>query len=122
MFLAYFYCFYSILTYADEIDKKTYEIKQDDEAGVVESLEKLEEELPDNSPRYVVVSYPVTLPDGRKSNPYVMLYYLPPNSSQNERMLYAQATELFKSRANVSRMIEIKESEDFEDIPKILSS
>ena len=105
------------------IDRKTYEIKKDEDIeDIVESLEELEDELPDTSPRFVVLSYPVTTKDGRMSFPFVMLYYLPPNASQNDRMLYAGATELFKNKANVSRMLEVSESEDFEEIHNILSA
>lgn len=106
-----------------EIDKKTFLLQKDESIEYpLESLEELEDELPDNSPRFVVLSYPITLKDGRKSYPYVMVYYLPPNSSQNDRMLYAGATELFRNNANVAKMLEVSESEDFEEIPNILSS
>lgn len=63
------------------------------------------EELPDNSPRYVVLSYPLTLKDGRKSSPLVMLYWLPPTSQQSLRMLYAAAVELFREKAGVSKYV-----------------
>ena len=44
----------------DQIDKKNLEISQ---AGdeVFKSMEELADELPDNSPRFVLLSYPLTL-------------------------------------------------------------
>lgn len=45
----------------DLIDKKTHEIKQDEDKVVYKSLEEIAEDLPDNSPRYILLSYPLTL-------------------------------------------------------------
>ncbi len=44
----------------DQIDKTTLEIKQVDDE-VYKSMRELGDELPDNSPRFVVLSYPLTL-------------------------------------------------------------
>lgn len=43
------------------IDKTTLEIKQDDEKTVYTNLEEIGEDLPDHSPRFVLLSYPMTL-------------------------------------------------------------
>jgi hypothetical protein len=43
------------------IDKATLEIRQDDEKTVYKNLEDIGEDLPDNSPRFVLLSYPLTL-------------------------------------------------------------
>ncbi|AEO70895.1 uncharacterized protein THITE_2122744 [Thermothielavioides terrestris NRRL 8126] len=43
------------------IDKQTKEIRQDDDATVYRSLEELADDLPDHSPRFVLLSYPLTL-------------------------------------------------------------
>jgi hypothetical protein len=45
----------------DMIDKATLEIRQDDEKTVYKNLEDIGEDLPDNSPRFVLLSYPLTL-------------------------------------------------------------
>lgn len=45
----------------DLIDKKTHEIRQDDEKVVYKSLQEIADDLPDNSPRYILLSYPLTL-------------------------------------------------------------
>lgn len=46
---------------ADLIDKHTLEIKQDDDGTVYTSLQDIADDLPDNSPRFVLLSYPLTL-------------------------------------------------------------
>lgn len=43
----------------DQIDKKTMEIGQAD-TEVYTSMSELADALPDNTPRYVLLSYPVT--------------------------------------------------------------
>ena len=44
----------------DQIDKKTLEISQADDE-VYKDMVELGDELPDNSPRFVLLSYPLTL-------------------------------------------------------------
>jgi hypothetical protein len=43
------------------IDKSTLEIKQDEEKTVYKDLQEIGEDLPDHSPRFVLLSYPLTL-------------------------------------------------------------
>lgn len=45
----------------DYIDKNTHEIKQDDDKVVYKSLEEISDDLPDHSPRFILLSYPLTL-------------------------------------------------------------
>ena len=45
----------------DMIDKQTKEIRQDEDETVYKSLEELADDLPDHSPRFVLLSYPLTL-------------------------------------------------------------
>ncbi|KGQ84061.1 hypothetical protein MEO_04490 [Candida albicans P94015] len=100
------------------IDKKSHEIKQEDE--IIDSIEELVEELPDTSPRYVILSYPFKLDDGRLKTPLVMLYWIPPTSGQESRMLYAGAVEQFRDKAGVSKLIKLEEEEDFDDLKEQL--
>jgi len=43
------------------IDKQTKEIRQDEEGIVYKSLDELADDLPDHSPRFILLSYPLTL-------------------------------------------------------------
>ncbi|TKA38790.1 hypothetical protein B0A54_08754 [Friedmanniomyces endolithicus] len=100
-----------------QIDKTTLEIKQVDDE-VYKSMRELGDELPDNSPRFVVLSYPLTLV--RTPNlmpvPYVMVNYLPPTCSSELRMLYAGAKELMRNQAEAGRVVEIESAEELEGI------
>tara|TARA_R110002060_G_scaffold25279_5_gene34535 strand:+ start:57 stop:215 length:159 start_codon:yes stop_codon:yes gene_type:complete len=46
------------------IDKHTLEIKQDEDKTVYTRLEDIGDDLPDHSPRFVLLSYPLTLVSG----------------------------------------------------------
>ncbi|KAI1493535.1 hypothetical protein F5X96DRAFT_666743 [Biscogniauxia mediterranea] len=99
------------------IDKKTYEIKQDPDTEIYKSLEEIGDDLPDNSPRYILLSYPLTLSDGRLSVPYVLLYYMPRTCNNQSRMMYAGAKELMRNTSQVGKVIDIENAEDLGDIP-----
>ena len=45
----------------DMIDKSTLEIRQDEDKVVYKSLEEIGDDLPDHAPRFVLLSYPLTL-------------------------------------------------------------
>ncbi|KAL1900325.1 hypothetical protein Cpir12675_001009 [Ceratocystis pirilliformis] len=99
------------------IDKNSYEIKQQDQT-VYNSLEDISDALPDNSPRFVLLSYPLTLTDdGFKPVPYVLVYYLPATCNAGAKMMYAGAKELMRSTSNVGKVFDIEDAEDILEIP-----
>ncbi|KAL9128501.1 MAG: hypothetical protein Q9217_002827 [Psora testacea] len=102
-----------------QIDKNTLEIAQAD-GEVYTDIEALADELPAHSPRYVLLSYPLTLASGRVSVPYVLIYYLPVTCNAELRMLYAGAKELMRNTAEVGRVIEMQDVEDLETIEEKL--
>ncbi|KAL8740929.1 MAG: hypothetical protein Q9190_006415 [Brigantiaea leucoxantha] len=102
-----------------QIDKQSLEIAQDGD-DTFTSMQELADELPDHSPRFILLSYPLTLPSGRLSVPYVLLYYLPVTCNAELRMLYAGARELMRNTAEAGRVIEITEVEDLESIEEKL--
>ncbi|KAL2169787.1 hypothetical protein VTG60DRAFT_5605 [Thermothelomyces hinnuleus] len=104
------------------IDKQTKEIRQDEDQTVYTSLEELADDLPDHSPRFILLSYPLTLASGRLSVPYVMLYYLPTTCNSELRMLYAGAKELMRNTSEVTRIIDLESAEELEEVPSKLAS
>ncbi|CRG84351.1 hypothetical protein PISL3812_01648 [Talaromyces islandicus] len=101
------------------VDAKTKEIRARDNQ-VYSKLEDIADELPDSSPRFILLSYPHTLPSGRLAVPYVLLYYLPENCNPPSRMMYAGAVELLRNTAEVQRVIEVENEGDVLDIEKKL--
>jgi hypothetical protein len=50
------------------IDKNTHEVRQDEDKVVYKSLEEIGDDLPDHSPRFILLSYPLTLVRLRRRN------------------------------------------------------
>jgi len=73
------------------------------------SIEELAEELPENSPRFVVISYELDHPDGRKSFPLVLINWAPTSSEMGMLTLHASAFLDFQATADVSKVIEIRD-------------
>ncbi|PLN76571.1 hypothetical protein BDW42DRAFT_19379 [Aspergillus taichungensis] len=103
------------------IDSKNHEIRPEDEQ-VYSKMEDLADELPETSPRFILLSYPLTLGSGRLTVPYVLLYWLPENCNPTSRMTYAGAVELMRSTAEVNRVIEVHEEDDITSIESKLQS
>ncbi|KZF23154.1 GMF family protein [Xylona heveae TC161] len=102
-----------------EVNKQTLEIAQSEgEEGptVYSKIQDLQEDLPEHSPRYILLSYPLTLPSGRLSVPYVLIYYLPETCNAELRMLYAGARELMRNTAEAGRVLEIESAEELDEI------
>ncbi|KAF3894041.1 Glial factor naturation factor [Trichophyton interdigitale] len=102
------------------IDAKSQEIRPVD-GEVYSKMEDLADDFPDSSPRFILLSYPLTIA-GRPAVPYVLLYYLPENCNPSQRMSYAGAVELMRSAAEVNRVIEVENETDVIEIEKKLQS
>ncbi|ESK89846.1 glial maturation factor [Moniliophthora roreri MCA 2997] len=73
------------------------------------SIEELAEELPENSPRYVVLSHELKHSDGRTSFPLVLINWAPTTSETSLLTLHASAFLDFQTTADVSKVIEIRD-------------
>ncbi|EPQ58297.1 glia maturation factor beta [Gloeophyllum trabeum ATCC 11539] len=73
------------------------------------SPEDLADELPENSPRYVLLSYELAHPDGRKSFPLVLINWAPTSSEIGLLTLHASAFLDFQNTADVSKVIEVRD-------------
>ncbi|KAF8891346.1 hypothetical protein BD779DRAFT_1610655 [Infundibulicybe gibba] len=73
------------------------------------TIEELAEELPENSPRYVVLSHELNHKDGRKSFPLVLLNWAPTSSEMGMLTLHASALLNFQNTADVSKVLEFRD-------------
>ncbi|KAG8217855.1 hypothetical protein J3R82DRAFT_6021 [Butyriboletus roseoflavus] len=73
------------------------------------SIEELAQELPENSPRYVVLSYELKHRDGRTSFPLVLLNWAPSSSETKLMTLHASAFLDFQNVADISKVIDIND-------------
>ncbi|KAJ7219466.1 hypothetical protein GGX14DRAFT_592306 [Mycena pura] len=81
------------------------EVEHFDDIGI----EELAEELPENSPRYVVLSYQLDHSDGRKSFPLVLINWAPTSSEMGMLTLHASALLEFQATADVSKVIDMRD-------------
>ncbi|KAB5595264.1 Glia maturation factor beta [Ceratobasidium theobromae] len=84
---------------------KMEEVKQFDSI----SIEDLAEELPEGSPRYVVLSYELKHEDGRISFPLVLINWAPQISEMGLLTLHASALLAFQNTVEVSKVVEIRD-------------
>lgn len=104
------------------IPTQIYKIDKNDQALLLdESLElstfdELADELPDNSPRYILMNYGYTKADGRYVSPLVGIYWRPDTSKGEIKMLYAGAVELFKKEIGCNLWLECSDEEDIPDL------
>jgi len=72
------------------------------------TLEELVEELPENSPRYVVLSYQLSFSDGRTSYPLILISWIPESSEVGLMTLHATALQDFQNTVDVQKTIEVR--------------
>ncbi|KAL9054237.1 MAG: hypothetical protein Q9162_004270 [Coniocarpon cinnabarinum] len=101
------------------IDKSSLEITPE-ATDPLKSLQALSDDLPENSPRFVLLSMPLTLSDGRSTVPYVMVSFMPPTCSNEQRMVYAGAKEMFRNEAGVARVLDVEDEEGVEGLEERL--
>ncbi|TPX53292.1 hypothetical protein SeMB42_g00858 [Synchytrium endobioticum] len=80
------------------------------------TMEDLASELPETSPRYVILSYENRHGDGRTSYPLIGVFYCPEASSDQSRMLYASAKSYVFQKADIGgKVYDLSDSEDLND-------
>jgi len=78
-------------------------------------LDELQDELPDNAPRFVLLSYELVHSDGRKSNPLIMINYVPVTANTTFHTLYASAKVWFQEKADIGKVLDMTDLEELND-------
>ncbi|GJJ79201.1 hypothetical protein EMPS_11560 [Entomortierella parvispora] len=97
-----------------KIDKDRLLVVEDEDEDSI-SLEDLAELLPENTPRYVVLSYELKHDDGRQSYPLVFISYTPRGVSPALNMLYTSAKTHFQNTVNLGKVVDIQDAETLTD-------
>ncbi|KAJ3323546.1 hypothetical protein HDU76_013609 [Blyttiomyces sp. JEL0837] len=79
------------------------------------TLDEVAEELPEATPRYILLSTKVVHNDGRVQVPIIGIYYHPLSSSDKNRMLYASAKSQVFQAADIVKVYDLQESEELND-------
>ncbi len=97
-----------------QINLQTYQVTIDKYLENT-SLEELSDILPETTPRYIILDYY----DDKIKTLYA-IFYLPVNTSINNRMVYASScTRLFNS-AGLTKIYQLEDSQDLKDFIKNL--
>jgi len=104
-----------VTAYVVKINRKDLRICEDEQFEDI-TIEELAEELPDDSPRYIVMSYKYSHSDGRVSYPLLLIYYCPYGSSPELNMLYASSHIFFREKVNLSKAFELRDKEQLTDM------
>ncbi|KAF9425393.1 hypothetical protein BGZ76_003288 [Entomortierella beljakovae] len=94
-----------------KIDKNKLLVQEEEEFDSI-SMEDLAEELPDNSPRYIVLSYELKHNDGRLSYPLVFINYSPSGVNPELNMLYASGKTHFQNTVDLGKVYDLRDSEE----------
>ncbi|KAI1306247.1 hypothetical protein EDD11_004833 [Mortierella claussenii] len=97
-----------------KIDKIKLLIKEDENLESL-TVEELSELLPENAPRYIVLSFELKHDDGRISYPLVFLYYTPRGVKPELNMLYASAKTHFQNKLGLGKAFDLQDAEDLDD-------
>ncbi|KAI0031822.1 glia maturation factor beta [Vararia minispora EC-137] len=76
------------------------------------TMEDLAEELPESSPRYVMLSYELNHSDGRKSFPLLLINWAPPACEMGMLTLHASALLDFQNQADVGKVLEVRDGSE----------
>lgn len=100
-------------------------ISEDEKLEMDEDLTELSdlaEILPDNTPRFVLMAYPLVNKDGIKQAPLILLYWKPQTVVSAEwKMLYAGASEMVKQEVGTYNVIEVTSGlEDEDDVEELI--
>jgi len=91
-----------------KIDKKKLIMVEEERYDTIK-VEDLVEELPENAPRYVVLSYELKYDDGRTSYPLVLINWAPTSSETSLLTLHASALIDFQNVADIGKVIEVRD-------------
>ncbi|KIO20546.1 hypothetical protein M407DRAFT_81471, partial [Tulasnella calospora MUT 4182] len=108
-----------IAAFIAKVNKRELVIEEDTRLeNISRDLEELIEELPESSPRFVVMAWIHEHSDGRKSYPLILINWTPSGSETGLMTLHASAFNLFQNlvviaaNRTVHQSIEIRDGEE----------
>ena len=78
----------------------------------ITDVDELVDDLPDNTPRYILVTWSLTHADGRRSAPLFVVYWIPRTASTQQSTLYASAKVWFTEKCDVAKVMEVRDADD----------
>lgn len=97
-----------------KIDKASLKIILDEEHEDI-SVDDLQEELPSQQPRYIVLSYVKNHDDGRVTYPLIFIFISPEGCNPEQHMMYAGSKLQAVQDGGITKVIELRSLEDLTD-------
>ncbi|BFZ07765.1 hypothetical protein BsWGS_10804 [Bradybaena similaris] len=94
-----------------KIDKASLKIIVDEQFEDI-AIDDLQDELPPQQPRYVVLSYVHKHDDGRVSYPLLFIYVSPQGCSPEQQMMYAGSKTKAVKDAEFTKELEVRSLEE----------
>ncbi|ORZ39868.1 hypothetical protein BCR44DRAFT_64833 [Catenaria anguillulae PL171] len=99
-----------------KIDLANLVVEHDQTLEDLASLQDLADELPETTPRYIMLSYVVNHKDGRVSYPLVFVQYTPAVARPDQKMIYAGTrTDVGKAVGTMGKCLELFDADDLTD-------
>jgi hypothetical protein len=95
-----------------KIDKATLKIVLDEQYEDI-AISDLQDELPPQQPRYIILSYVQKHDDGRVSYPLVFIFVSPQGCSPEQQMMYAGSKTKAVKDGEITRVVEFRSLDDF---------
>mmetsp|Transcript_4419 Transcript_4419/g.6331 ORF Transcript_4419/g.6331 Transcript_4419/m.6331 type:complete len:142 (-) Transcript_4419:33-458(-) len=95
-----------------KINLKEMVVEVDEEFEDCE-IEEVQEELPEFSPRYILLSYCYNHDDGRVSFPLMFLGYTPGGVKPEQNMVYAGTRPILVGETQMNKVYELRDKEEF---------
>ncbi|RSH89432.1 hypothetical protein EHS25_001981 [Saitozyma podzolica] len=73
------------------------------------TIDEMAEELPESSPRYVLISHELKHKDGRISYPLILINWAPSGSPTDLMTLHASSLSYFQQTAEVAKVLEVRD-------------
>ncbi|GMS88161.1 hypothetical protein PENTCL1PPCAC_10336, partial [Pristionchus entomophagus] len=94
-----------------KIDRDAQEMRIDEEMEDV-SMDEIRDELPQQQPRFLLLSYAYKHADGRTSFPMCMIFYSPPGCSPEQQMLYAGSRNNLVNECELTKNFEVRDQDE----------
>ncbi|CAI4228031.1 unnamed protein product [Auanema sp. JU1783] len=94
-----------------KIDKESQQMVLEEHLEDCE-LDDITNELPQQQPRYLLLSFARKHSDGRVSYPMCLIFYSPPGCSPDQQMLYAGSRNTLVQECELTKNFEIRDIEE----------
>ncbi|XP_063613259.1 glia maturation factor beta-like [Penaeus indicus] len=98
-----------------KVDQQASEIILEEELEDLEDIDELRDSIPDTQPRYVLISWRISHPDGRISYPMAFIFTTPRDCQPQLQMMYAGSYTHMIKECNLTKVFQVRDLEELDD-------